>query len=154
MCDGRYLCICVGVPDVWSSRWRRDRKSHPSWAEEEERLPDCLRVQTIPNCWTQTGDAGVYMYILYMCYKMVYVWLCEWGVVIIRLCTWRRARRWWSLFITECTTLNIDQKKQRWELSEEIRKKLIEKKVKVVKVKVLRLSPSNLIFVWLQLQVL
>lgn len=64
------VCLCVGVPDMWNSRWTRNRKPHPSWAEEEERLPDRIGVQTLPNRWTQTGDAGVCMYIIYH----IYVW--------------------------------------------------------------------------------
>lgn len=48
----------VGVSDLWKSWWNRDRKSEPSWAEEEKWLLDCFGVQTFSYCWDQTGDAG------------------------------------------------------------------------------------------------
>ena len=46
---------------MWNARGTRHRKSRPPRAEEEERLADGLRVQTLADGWAQAGDAGVYM---------------------------------------------------------------------------------------------
>lgn len=53
------IAVCVGLPDMRNSRRDSNRKSGRSRAEEEERLSDRERVQTVANSRSPAGHAGL-----------------------------------------------------------------------------------------------
>lgn len=75
------VVVYVGISDLWKSWWNGDRKPRPSRAEEEKRLLDCVRVQTISYCWDQTGDAGV-------CVCLCVYFICVAAITAFQCFTW------------------------------------------------------------------
>lgn len=60
-----FIAVCVGLPDMRNSRRDSNRKSGRSRAEEEERLSDRERVQTVANSRSPAGHAGLRSFLIY-----------------------------------------------------------------------------------------